>query len=105
MTMCQSMLYVPPAGINTCENNLCAHFCLLSAVGSDGQSCMCRSGFILNEDQFSCSGMYLKLPALYIKPLDYTRFCHTIFSTLLLLLFSEDPNPTVEPTSNGENAL
>ena len=44
-------------GDNACENNLCEHFCLLSAVGSDGQSCMCQTGYILNEDQMSCDGM------------------------------------------------
>lgn len=46
-------------GENTCETNLCEHICLLSAVGADGQSCVCQSGYILNEDQRTCSGMLL----------------------------------------------
>ena len=44
------------AGNNTCEFNNCDHFCLLSSVGADGQSCYCQTGYILNEDQTTCSG-------------------------------------------------
>ena len=51
--MCDFHLCV---GENTCEFNVCEHFCLLSSVGADGQSCVCETGYILNEDQATCSG-------------------------------------------------
>ncbi|CAI8033001.1 Low-density lipoprotein receptor-related protein 6, partial [Geodia barretti] len=44
-----------PEGDNLCVANNCEHICLLSSVEAQGWSCVCETGYILNEDQTTCS--------------------------------------------------
>ncbi|MCI4378615.1 hypothetical protein PGIGA_G00218000, partial [Pangasianodon gigas] len=44
-----------PAGDNPCAVNPCTHICLLSAVGPRFYSCACPSGWILANDQLTCT--------------------------------------------------
>ncbi|GAA6077980.1 low-density lipoprotein receptor-related protein 2a isoform X1 [Tachysurus ichikawai] len=44
-----------PPGDNPCAVNPCTHICLLSAVGPRFYSCACPSGWVLTNDQLTCS--------------------------------------------------
>jgi len=44
-----------PLEINPCQQSRCTHLCLLSHTASSGYTCVCSTGFILDQDQFTCS--------------------------------------------------
>jgi hypothetical protein len=41
--------------INPCQQSRCTQLCLLSHIASSGYTCACSTGFILEQDQFTCS--------------------------------------------------
>lgn len=58
-------------GENMCESNTCEHICLLSSAEEQGWSCVCATGYILNEDGTTCSSK----PLMY----DISMTSHTLY--------------------------
>ena len=51
--MLQFLLFIPAN--NTCSESGCSHICLLSAVRTEGFTCMCPDGISLGENERECN--------------------------------------------------
>ena len=72
---CESYYCSNYAGDNLCVANNCEHICLLSSVEAQGWSCVCETGYILNEDQTTCSGELLFLVFCVQRALSGGQYC------------------------------
>ncbi len=41
---------------NPCDGHGCSHLCLLSSTATNGYSCACPDGYMLEDDEVTCTG-------------------------------------------------